>query len=162
MPSVSITGNDSVIWTDENNPGGLPLTDFGDGDVMTIDWGADIQTTKVGKNGNVISARNSEGDLADVVIKVLRGSPDDIMLNAVEASYLADPAGFGPNMPTITATKRVGNAQAVVNDVYNLAFVIPKRHVNVKENVSGDTDQALAVHTYTAVCNANNSPRSIG
>ena len=161
MPSISFTGNDSIIYTDAANPGGVPLTDFGDGDVLTIDWGADISTTKVGKNGNVINARNAEGDLADVVLKVLRASDDDIMLNQDEAFYLQNPPAF--ICPTITATKMVGDGSGgIIRDTYVINFVTPKRHVNMKENVSGDTDQALAVHPYTGICNPNNSPRTIG
>ena len=155
MPSISFTGNDAIVFS------GVPLTDFGDGDVLTIDWGSDISTTRVGKNGNVINARNAEGDLADVVIKVLRGSDDDIMLNAIEAAYSGNPPAFV--CPAMTATKMVGDGTGnIVRDSYALAFLTPKRHVNMKENVSGDTEQALAVHPFTGICNPNNSPRNIG
>ena len=161
MASISFTGNDSVVLYDANNPGGIPLTDFGDGDVLTIDWGADIANTKVGKNGNVINARNAEGDLADVVLRVLRGSDDDILLNADEASYMQNPALF--QTLAITATKFIGDGNGVfIRDVYTLTFGTPKRHVNMKENVSGDTEQALAVHSYNFVCVPNNSPRQLG
>jgi hypothetical protein len=63
----------------------------------------------------------------------------------------------------MTATKRIGDGSGdVVNDTYALTFLMPKRHVDMKENVSGDTDQSLAIHTYTAVCTPSNSPRTIG
>ena len=161
MPSISFTGNDSIIFTDAANPGGVPLTDFGDGDVLTINWDADISTTRVGKNGNVINARNAEGDLANVVLKVLRASDDDQMLNQAESDYLQDPPSFVT--PTITASKMVGDGHGnIIRDTYVVGFVTPKRHVDMKENVSGDTDQALAVHPYTGICTPNNSPRIIG
>ena len=161
MPSISFTGNDSIVWTDRDNPGGVPLTDFGDGDVLTITWGADISSTRVGKNGNVINARNAEGDLADVVLRLLRASDDDVMVNADEADYLHNPPGF--ITPTITATKMVGDGQGNIRrDTYAIAFITPKRHVDMKENVSGDTEQAIAVHPFTGISNPNNSPRTIG
>ena len=161
MPSISFTGNDSIVWADAANPGGIPLTDFGDGDVLTITWGADISSTRVGKNGNVIDARNAEGDLAEVMLKVLRASDDDITLNENESFYLQNPPGF--ITPTLTATKMVGDGQGNIRrDTYVIGFIRPKRHVDMKENVSGDTDQALAVHTYTGICTPNNSPRTIG
>lgn len=161
MPSISLTGNDSIIWTDADNPGGIPLTDLADGDVMTIAWGADISAAKVGKNGNVLSARNAEGDLAEITIRTLRGSDDDIMLNAVEAAYLADPPSF--ITPQIAAIKRIGDGDGfVTNDEYDLSFITPKKHTEMKENVSGDTEQAVAIHVFFGVCVPNNSPRSIG
>ena len=161
MPSISFTGNDSIIYANADNPGGVPLTGFGNGDVLTITWGADMSDTKVGKNGNAISARNAEGDLAEVVIKLLRGSDDDIMMNQDEASYLSDPPAFV--CPTITATKMIGDGTGTIQrDTYNLLFGVPKRHVDMKENVSGDTDHALAVHPFWFICTPNNSPRTIG
>lgn len=161
MSSVSLTGNDSIVWFDANNPGGLALTDFGDGDVMTIAWGADISTTRAGKNGNVINARNAEGDVADVVLRVLRASRNDQLLNAVESQYMQNPPGF--ITPSIIATKMVGDGQGNIRkDVYQLQFGTPKRHVDMKENVSGDTEQALAIHPYIFVCLPVNSPRAIG
>lgn len=152
---LSLTGDDSVIFN------GVPLTDFGDGDVVTIEPTADVQTTKVGKNANVISARNAEGDLFDVVIRVLRGGADDIMLNDDYAAYFSDPSSY--QTATLAATKRIGDGTGFVTpDTQNLVFGIPKRRVGMKENVSGDTEQALAIYSYTFVSIPNNSNRSIG
>lgn len=161
MPSISFTGQDSIVWYDINNPGGFSLRNFGDGDILTITWGSDIANTRVGKNGNVISARNAEGDAADVTIRLLRGSNDDKTLNSVEAQYLQNPTAFVT--PSIVATKMIGDGKGnITRDVYNLNFGTPKRHVDMKENVSGDTEQALAIHQYMFVCVPNNSPRQIG
>lgn len=152
---ISLTGDDSIIFN------GVPLTDFGDGDVVTIEPSADVQATKVGKNGNAISARNVEGDLMDVVIKLLRGSDDDIMMNDLFANYFADPASF--QAAVVSATKRIGDGSGFVTpDTQTLIFGLPKRRVGMKENVSGDTDQALAVYAWTFISQPNNSNRTIG
>ena len=142
-PSVSLNGNDLLVLAEQQ------LADFGDGDIATFEFPNDVVTVKVGKNGNTIYALNNMGRLCEAVIRVLRGSPDDIFLNDLQQLMLN---GDFPSFPLLSGnfTKRIGDGLGnVTNDNYALAGGVFKRMTGAKSNAEGDAEQAISVYPIT-------------
>jgi hypothetical protein len=141
-PTIALTGADTIAVD------GVPMNNFGPGDVMTGEFPNDVSTVEIGKNGNVVAALNAQGQKFEVVLRTLRGSPEDIYLTTREAQFLSDPASFSTY--TGNFVKRVGNGSGrVAFDTYIAAFGLPKKLPGLKENVSGDVSQAVAEHSIT-------------
>lgn len=144
MSGVSLTGKDTVAL----GATGAALrifADFGDGDTVNLDFPNNLVESKTGKNGNTIYAFNATGQVVAMTIRVLRGSPDDKFLNAEMNLFLADPAAY----PLLAGEfiKRIGDGTgAVVNDVYKVAGGVVQKIPTVKENVEGDTEQAITIY----------------
>ena len=143
--SVSLTGSDSISI----GAFGAQLrimSDMADGDVGMLDFPNNIVEGKVGKNGNTIFALNTTGKQATLSLRVILGSADDKFLNAEMNRYLLDPPSY-----TLLAgeiVKRVGDGQGnVSNLVYPMSGGIIQKIPTVKDNVEGDTEQAVAVYT---------------
>ena len=140
MPSVALTGNDTVTLA------GRTLADFGDGDIATLTFPNELMAVKTGKNGNSIYAFNETGKQAEVVLRVLRNSSDDKFLNRLLSLLKQNPAGF--ILMAGTFVKRVGNGLGFIqNDTYILSGGVFTRQVDAQSNVEGNTDQAIAVYT---------------
>ena len=144
MSGVSLTGKDTVAL----GATGAALrifADFGDGDTVNLDFPNNLVESKTGKNGNTIYAFNATGQVVAMTMRVLRGSPDDKFMNAEMNLFLADPAAY----PLLAGEfiKRIGDGTgAVVNDVYKVAGGVVQKMPGAKENVEGDTEQAIAVY----------------
>jgi len=139
--SVSLTGKDTVVFNER------VLADFADGDTIVVDFPNNLSEGKTGKNGNAIFASNSTGRNANVTIRVIRGSPDDKYLTGRVQAYINDPSAYV--MDTLAFTKRTGDGSgAVTEDVYTFSGGAPQKMPGTKENVEGDTEQAVAVHTF--------------
>ena len=140
MSVVSLTGNDTIVIA------GRVLTDFGDADNATLEFPNELAAVKVGKNGNAIYALNATGRMADVVLRLLRGSNDDAFLNSLLAIQNANFAATV--LLTGQFVKRVGNGLGgVMSDTYFTSGGIFSKAVNAKSNVEGDTEQSLAIYT---------------
>jgi hypothetical protein len=136
---VSLTGKDTSIIDDR------VLNDFGDGDVVNIEFPNNIVEGKVGKNGNVLYAYNSTGNQVTVTMRLLRGSPDDKFFNTKLIQYKQNPAGF--ILMEGEFIKKVGDGKGnITNDIYRLAGGIIQKMVGGVENVEGNTDQALSIY----------------
>lgn len=136
---VSITGNDTLVLA------GRVLTNFGDADNATLTFPNDLAALKVGKGGNAIFAKNEQGRQADLVLRLIRGSDDDIFLNDLLADMKADFASFV--LLTGQLTKRIGDGEGNVSpDTYLMDGGIFSKPVEVKSNVEGDTEQSLAIY----------------
>lgn len=124
---------------------GRVLTDLADGDVSQITFPDNLAELKTGKNGNTIYADNQKGNNAMLVLRVMRGSSDDQFLNTQLLSQLADfPAAI---LATGSFVKRLGDGQGnVLSDAYTLNGGIFTKEVEGKENVEGNTDQAVAIY----------------
>ena len=141
--SVSLTGNDTVMI----GARGAALrifNDLADGDTANLDFPNNLTEAKVGKNGNTIFAFNSTGKTVTTLVRMLLGSPDDKYMNARMNEYINDSAGF--ILLDGEFVKRAGDGTgAVANIIYKLFGGVPQKMPNVKENVEGDTEQAVAV-----------------
>ena len=135
--SVALTGKDTHLV------GTRILTDLAEGDVGNLDFPNNMVEMKTGKNGNTIYAFNATGKVVDYTVRTLLGSDDDKYLNAELNRYLNDPPSY--TLLDGEFIKRVGDgAGDVSNVIYRVGGGIPKKLPNSKENVEGDTEQAIA------------------
>jgi hypothetical protein len=137
--TVSITGNDTLLINGRN------LVNLGDADNGVLTHPNDLMTVKTGKNGNTIYSFNAPGQQAELVIRIMRGSPDDRFLNSLLQGMIADPSGF--TLLTGKFIKRVGDGRGnVTNDTYLLTGGVFFKQVDAKSNAEGDTEQSIAVY----------------
>ena len=121
------------------------FSDFADEDISTITFQNDIVAMKTGKNGNTIFSKNETGRNAAVVLRLIRGSSDDIFMQEKVAQIRQDFAtaelAFGQ------FRLRIGNGEGDVRaDVYTLSAGMVTRQIDAKENVSGDIQQGVSVY----------------
>lgn len=138
MGSVTLTGNDTTII------GGRIFTDFADGDAIKLTFPDNVAEITIGKNGNTIYAFNAKGLKCEAELRLLRGSQDDKYLNNLQKSYLNDPPTFSP--PSGEFIKRIGDGKGnVTNDAYIFAGGMPTKLPEARENVGGETEQAVTI-----------------
>ena len=137
--TIALTGNDSIIID------GLPLVDLANGDVGTLTFPNDITSATTGKNGNSIIALNETGKIAELSIRVLRGSSDDKTLNSKFKTMEADLPSF--TLLTGSIVKRIGDGISnVVEDTYSLSGGTFSKRVETTSNVEGDIEQGVSVY----------------
>jgi len=141
MPTVSLTGNDTLVLA------GLVITDMADGDWFTLVYDNDLANLKRGKNGNSIFAENSMGLVGTGVLRLVRGSNDDLAMNSILQQQLQDFSAFV--LLDGQFTKRVGDGQGnVSSDTGRMAGGIFKRGVDSKSNAEGDTEQSVSIYRF--------------
>ena len=151
MPTVSLTGKDVIKIN------GRLLNDLADADCAVLTFPNDTAVVKTGKNGNSIYAFKYDGNVADLMLRVLRGSSDDKFLNNLLALLKNDPAAFSLMQGELS--KQIGDgAGGIISDTYILSGGIFKKQTEAKENAEGDTEQAVAIYSLVF----SNAPRSIG
>lgn len=136
-----ITGNDTLTLADR------VILDFADGDNSTITFPNDLVSIKTGKNQNTLYARNEQGNNATLSLRLVRGSSDDKFLQSKLALVKAD----FPSVILLNGefVKRLGDGKGtVVRDVYTLLGGTFSKNVEVKENVEGDTEQAVSIYNF--------------
>ena len=137
--TIALTGNDSIIID------GLPLVDLANGDVGTLTFPNDITSATTGKNGNSIIALNETGKIAELSIRVLRGSSDDKTLNSKMKTMEADLPSF--TLLTGSIVKRIGDGISnVTEDTYALSGGTFSKRVETTSNVEGDIEQGIAIY----------------
>lgn len=140
MATQSLTGADTISID------GIPLIDLGDGDVGALTYPNELVGVKTGKNGNSIYALNSTGQQADLVLRIVEGSPDDKTLN----SRMVQMNNLWPAVSTLAGqiVKKIGDGLGnVTNDIYDLSGGVFSKKVGATSNVEGDTEQAISVYT---------------
>lgn len=137
--SVALTGKDTTILDSRM------LTDFGTGDVVNIEAPNNLVEMKQGKNGNAIYAYNATGKQVNVTIRVIRGTADDKYLASRMQEYINDPPAFV--LISGEFIKRSGDgAGNITNEVYTLSGGVVQKLPGGKENVEGDTEQAISIY----------------
>jgi hypothetical protein len=138
--SASLTGND-VVKIDSR-----VFADLADGDAVNLDYANNVVEVKTGKNRNRIYAFNATGETVVATIRVIRGSSDDKFLNGKLVDYLSDSSLF--TLMNAEFVKRVGDGLGnITNEIYKLEGGVVQKYPNVKTNVEGDTEQAVAEYT---------------
>lgn len=122
------------------------LTNVADGDTVVITYPNELTGMKTGKNGNSVASHNEMGREADVVIRLIKGSPDDKRLNSIVTAWKNRLDSFSPVSATFTKVITVDGG--VANEVTTLTFGFPMKPVETKENVEGDTEQAISVYNF--------------
>jgi hypothetical protein len=122
------------------------LTDFADGDVSSLAYSGDIMAIKVGKNKNSIFSKNENGSSATLTLRLIRGSSDDRFMSGKLSAMNRD--FVSQSLATGELVKRLGDGSGgIIRDVYTLLGGTFQKNVDGKENVEGDTEQAVAVYT---------------
>ena len=75
--SYALTGQDVIIIND------VPLNDFADGDIGSLEMSNDLFALSTGKNGNSIFAYDEAGRNATLTLRILMSSKDDKRLNGL-------------------------------------------------------------------------------
>jgi len=139
MSVQAVTGQDTLQINDR------VLTDLADGDVTSISFPNEIVSVKTGKNNNTIYAKNETGKNADLIIRVVRGSADDKFLLNLKIQQDHNFASFV--LLSGSLFKQVGDGLGnVTSDLYPLSGGVFSKNIDVKDNVEGDTEQAVAVY----------------
>lgn len=142
--SVSLTGSDTTILSKLGNQDRI-LKDLADGDCVNIDIPNNLAEVKSGKDQNAIIAFNSSGQVVNVTLRIIAGSPDDKFLNSEIASYKGNNAGY--ILLSGEFIKRVGNGAGVVsNIIYKFSNGLIQKYPTAKENQDGDTEQSLSIY----------------
>jgi hypothetical protein len=139
MPIFNITGQDTLTIYDRI------MNDFADGDISTFVFNNDRSTIKTGKNGNSIYADNEPGKNANVQLRLMAGSSDDVFLQGKLA--LSDQNFAATILARGTFVKNLGDGSGgLVRVVYTLAGGMITRYIDTKDNVEGDTQQGVALY----------------
>ncbi len=144
MTTFTITGEDTLTLSFGED--GRVFNDLATDDTSTITFTEDLVGVVTGKNKNTIFAKNEKGNNGQLVLRLIRGSSDDQFLDGRQADTDKDFSA------TVLANgefrKRLGNGDGnIVADVYTLQGGMITRRVEGKENVSGDTEQGIAIYT---------------
>ena len=136
----TVTGSDTLVLFDR------VLNNMADDDVTTLTFPTELVVIKTGKNKNTLYAKNEQGNNCELVLKLNRGSDDDKFLNSKLLSQNNDLASFV--LAKGQFTKRLGDGLGnITNDIYNLEGGVFSKQIEAKENLSGDTAQAVATYT---------------
>lgn len=125
---------------------GRTLADFADGDVAVVTYPNEISSTKTGKNGNSVAVHNEMGRIAELALRVIKGSPDDKFLNKIITFWKSRSSSFTP--VDAIFTKVINVDSGIANEVTDLIFGIPTKAVETKENTEGDTEQAISIYNF--------------
>lgn len=133
--SYALTGHDVIILND------IPLKDFADGDIGTLEVNNDLFAIQTGKNGNTIFAYDEAGRNATLTLRVLMSSGDDKRLNGMVPKH----EGFESTiLINGSVVKMVGDGAGNVSyNTYLLKGGMIQRKPNMTSNVNGETQQAV-------------------
>lgn len=139
MPSVAISGNDTIILNDRS------YVDFADGDAGKLEFGGVLVNQKNGKNGNVVFALNASGNAGKLTMRMIIGSADDKNLNSELALQNDNFAGF--TLFKGKFTKQVGDGNGNITKVnYILSQGAIEKIPGGTTNSEGSTDQSIVIY----------------
>lgn len=133
--TYTLTGDDVIILND------IPLNDFADGDIGTLELPNNLTEITTGKNGNTIFAFNEAGNNATLTIRILMSSNDDKRLNGMipKGKNFAETILLNGSV-----IKQVGDGQGNISyNTYLLDGGVVQKKPAVRANVSADTQQAV-------------------
>ena len=135
MATYALTGDDSIIIND------IPLKDFANNDIGTLDLPNNLFDLATGKNGNTIFALDESGNNATLTVRVLMSSADDKRLNGM----IPKSDGFAQTiLATGSVVKQIGDGQGNVSyNTYVLAGGMVQKKPSIKSNVNGDDSKAV-------------------
>ena len=137
--SYALTGQDVIILND------IPLKDFADGDIGSLEINNDLFSMQTGKNGNTIFAYDESGRNATLTVRVLMSSNDDKRLNGL----VPKTEGFASTvLMNGSVVKMVGDGAGNISyNTYLLQGGLISRNPNMTSNVNGETGQAVCEYT---------------
>lgn len=136
------TGQDIIKFNDRI------LKDFANGDVAIITYPNELHGMTNGKDGNSMAAHNEQGNIAELQLRVIKGSSDDKYFNSLIIAWKTHSSDFASSTAELTKVVSVDNG--ITNEVTTLGFVIPANNVETKTNTDGDTEQVVSVYRFRA------------
>lgn len=135
MSIYALTGKDTITI---NN---IPLNDFADGDIGTVDIPNDIFTLQTGKDGNTIFALDESGSNVTLTVRLIASSADDKRLNGL----IPQSENFASTvLMTGSLVKMIGDGQGNISlNSYVFSGGMVQKLPNLKTNVNGDVSQAV-------------------
>ena len=127
---------------------GRTLSDFGFGTVAEITCPNQIAGMDIGKDFNTVFSLQPAGSQADLKIKIIKGSKDDVFLNSLYESFKDS---FESSIAiTGSFISRVGDGNGnVITTAWVLNGGIPTTHPADKYDVAGDREQALMGYSFS-------------
>lgn len=137
--AYALTGNDTFTLNSR------VFKDFADGSTINITRPNEMIGQTTGKNGNTVFATNEQGRNAEVELRILAGSSDDIYLNGLLLQQKKDLPTFA--LMTGTFAKRVGDGTGGVKFLnYSLLGGVFRQDIDTNENLQGETEQGISVY----------------
>lgn len=133
--SYALTGHDTIILND------LPIKDFADGDIGSLEISNDLFSMQTGKNGNTIFAYDESGRNATLTLRILMSSNDDKRLNGLVPKH----EGFESTiLINGSVVKMIGDGAGNISyNTYLLKGGMIQRKPNMTSNVNGEPNQAV-------------------
>ena len=140
MTTYALTGDDIVIIND------IPVVDFADGTIGTLDVPNDLFAMSTGKNGNTIFALDEKGNNATLTLRILMSSGDDKRFNGM----IPESKGFASTvLANGSVVKQVGDGKGNLSyNTYLLRGGMISKKPNMSVDVAGNTDQAVVEYTF--------------
>ena len=140
MTTYALTGDDVVIIND------LPVVDFADNTIGTLDIPNELFQMSTGKNGNTIFALDEKGNNATLTLRVLMSSRDDKRFNGL----IPQSKGFASTvLANGSVVKQVGDGAGNVSyNTYLLRGGMISKKPNISIDVAGNTDQAVVEYVF--------------
>lgn len=144
---LRVTGND-IVQIGLSASGLTTITSFADGDYARVTFPNDIMNFTIGKNRNMLAAYNAMGTLAELELRLLRGSREDKFLQDSFPSFASDSLSFNFIFAKIIKNLGVSNEGATastIEETYTLSNGVISKAPEIVSNVSGSTDQGVVV-----------------
>ncbi|MBO7692678.1 MAG: hypothetical protein J6T10_08640 [Methanobrevibacter sp.] len=152
LNQVRVTGNDTIYLGSTEGVGGSSdniVKSFADGDYARVTFPNDIMNFTIGKNRNMIAAYNAMGTLAELELRLLRGSYEDAWLNGrfptIDDDQLSFKYIFAEIHKDLGKTDNSGSQTAKISETYVLNNGIITKAPEIISNVSGSTDQGVVI-----------------
>lgn len=139
MASIASSGNDSLTINNYIFQG------LADGNVVELNFPNDIAAVKIGKNGNALFALNQSGIMADMTMRVIRGSADDQFLLGLQTNQQNNFSGTILMQGSFVKSMGDGSGN-LTSDTYVLGAGVFSKLTEAKSNVEGDTEQSVAIY----------------
>jgi len=137
--SNSYTGGDVLILDN------IQLNNFPNGKVADLTYDDTLVEQKIGKTGNSINVYKQVGNKAKFILRVMRGSVDDIRLNSRLLLMKQDLPSFVAL--TMSLSKRFGDGTgSFLTETHSLANGVFTKNPGVMTDVDGDTEQSITVY----------------
>ena len=123
--------------------------DFANGDFIVVTYPNDISAVEIGKNGNAIYTKNSNGLSCNLELRLLLGSDDDKYLNERLILQNKDSEFVSTILFEGQFVKKLGNGLGTSeNNTYNLEGGILTKNVEGKSSSENDADVGISVFMF--------------
>ena len=140
MTTYALTGQDTVIIND------IPVKDFADNTVGSLEIPNDLFAMSTGKNGNTIFALDEKGNNATLTLRILMSSNDDKRFNGMipqSENFISTVLANG------SVVKQIGDGAGNISyNTYLLRGGMISKKPAITSDVAGNTDQAVVEYVF--------------